>query len=261
MADKLLDGKVALVTGAGGGIGRATALAFAGEGAKVVVSDVSVRGGEETLERIRQTGGEGIFVQTDVSQAEQVEALVKNAVEAYGRIDCAVNNAGIEGAMELTGDYEEAEWDKVLSINTKGIFLCMKYQLRKMVMQGSGTIVNTSSIAGLRGAATMPAYAASKHAVIGLTKTAAIEYAEAGIRVNAVCPGTVDTGMVDRMVDQFEGDDDDALLRETILGIDVTPMRRQAQPEEIAKAIVWLSSDGSSFVTGHAMSVDGGWTA
>ena len=253
-----MNGKVALVTGAAGGIGRATALVFARGRAKVVVSDLSVDGGEETLALIQQAGGEGIFLQTDVSKAADVETLINSAVETYGRLDCAVNNAGIEGASAPTHEYAESDWDLVMNINTKGVFLCMKHELKQMVTQGSGAIVNTSSIAGLRGGPTVPAYVASKHAVIGLTKTAAIEYAEVGIRVNVVCPGTVQTPLLDRMV---EDAGDDEALREAILGVEATPMKRVANPAEIAEANVWLCSDAASFVTGDIMSVDGGWAA
>ena len=246
-----------MVTGSGGGIGRATALAFARYGAKVVVSDLSVEGGKETLTLVQEAGGEGIFVRTNVANAGEVKALVDKTIEAYGRLDCAVNNAGIEGAAGLTHEYEESDWDVVMNVNAKGVFLCMKYELQHMAKQGSGAIVNMSSIAGLRGGPTVPAYVASKHAVIGLTKTAAVEYGEMGIRVNATCPGTVQTPLLDRMVDDAGSEE----MRDAIHGIQATPMRRVADPAEVAEANVWLCSDAASFVTGDIMSVDGGWAA
>ena len=248
-----LAGKVALITGGSAGIGRATALMFAREGAKVVVADVVVEGGEETVGMIKKANGEAIFVKADVSQATEVEALINQAVETYGRLDCAYNNAGVEGAMVLTADYAEEEWDRVININLKGVWLCLKYEIPQMLKQGSGAIVNTSSIAGLIGFGTMPAYVASKHGVAGLTKTAALEYAKSGIRVNAVCPGSINTAMVDRMV---AGKDE---LRTQIIGLE--PVGRQGTPEEVAEAVVWLCSDAASFVTGHTMTVDGGWVA
>jgi NAD(P)-dependent dehydrogenase (short-subunit alcohol dehydrogenase family) len=248
-----LGGKVALVTGGGSGIGRATALAFAREGAKVVVADVVVAGGAETVARIQQVGGEATFVKTDVSQATEVEALITATVAAYGRLDCAHNNAGVEGVEALTADYPEADWDRVISINLKGVWLCMKYELPQMQRQGAGAIVNTASIAGLVGAHRMSAYVASKHAVAGLTKTAALEYAKAGIRVNAVCPGVIRTPMVERIFSRHP-------RAEThMTGLE--PIGRLGTPEEVAAAVVWLCSDAASFVTGHTLAVDGGVVA
>jgi NAD(P)-dependent dehydrogenase (short-subunit alcohol dehydrogenase family) len=249
-----LSGKVALVTGGGSGIGRATALTFAREGAKVVVADVMVAGGTETVTRIQQVGGEATFVKTDVSQATEVEALIAATVAVYGRLDCAHNNAGIEGVEALTADYPEADWDRVISINLKGVWLCMKYELPQMQRQGGGAIVNTASIAGLVGAHRMSAYVASKHAVAGLTKTAALEYAKAGIRVNAVCPGVIRTPMVERL---FFSRHPQAEARLTAF----KPIGRLGTPEEVAEAVVWLCSDATSFVTGHTLAVDGGIVA
>ncbi|MBI3799218.1 MAG: SDR family oxidoreductase [Deltaproteobacteria bacterium] len=248
-----LDGKVALVTGSGSGIGRASALAFAREGAKVVVADVVVDGGQETVRLITAAGGEGLFVKTDVSKAAEVEALIKQTVATYGRLDCAYNNAGVEGAFVSTTEYTEADWDRVLAINLKGVWLCMKYEITQMLQQGGGAIVNTASGAGLVGVVGLSAYVASKHGVIGLTKTAALEYAKAGIRVNAVCPGVIQTPMIARLT----GSRPD--LGEALVAAE--PIGRTGKPEEIAEAAVWLCSDAASFVTGHAMSVDGGYVA
>lgn len=249
-----LEGKVALVTGAGSGIGRATALAFAREGARVVTADITLAGGQETVEMIRQQGGDAMFVPTNVTQAVEVEALVAAAVTAYGRLDCAHNNAGIEGTLATTADYNEDEWERVLSVNLKGVWLCMKYEIAQMLQQGGGAIVNTASLAGLVGARRMPAYVASKHGVVGLTRTAALEYAKVGIRVNAVCPGVIHTPMVERAFLQRRPG-----MQERLAASE--PMGRLGTPQEVAEAVVWLASDAASFVTGHAMSVDGGLQA
>jgi NAD(P)-dependent dehydrogenase (short-subunit alcohol dehydrogenase family) len=246
-----LDGKAALVTGAGSGIGRATALACAREGAKIVVADMAVESGEETVSMIKSAGGEATFVPVNVTQAAEVEAMVAAAVSAYGRIDCAHNNAGIEGVFATTADYPEEDWDRVMAVNLKGVWLCMKYEIPQMVQQSGGAIVNTASLAGLVGAKRMPAYVASKHGVAGLTKTAALEYAKSGIRINAVCPGIIHTSMVDRMFLSRRPDLEDRLAA-------VEPMGRLGKPEEVAEAVVWLCSDAASFVTGHTMTVDGG---
>src|ERR1043166_2163028 len=192
----LVAGKVALVTGSGSGIGRATALAFAREGAKVVVSDVAVEGGEETVSLIKKAGGEAIFVQSNVSKAADVEALVNKAVQTYGRLDCAHNNAGVAGPNKSIIDITEESWDRVIAVNLTGVWLCMKYEIAQMLKNGSGAIVTPSSDAGLIGLRRGGAYVASKHGVVGLTKTAALEYAKSGIRVNAVCPGPIDTPML-----------------------------------------------------------------
>ncbi len=249
---KLLENKVALVTGGGGGIGRAAALAFTEEGATVVVADVMVEGGEETVRMIKEAGGEALFVKTDVSRAEDVESLIKTAVDTYGRLDCAFNNAGIEGDTGPLQKLSEENWDRVININLKGVWLCMKYEIPQMLKQGSGAIVNTSSIAGLTGQATV-AYGASKHGVVGMTKVAALENATNGIRVNAVCPAAVYTPMVENLMNSDEN------IKAYIENMQ--PMGRVGQPEEISQAVVWLCSDAASFITGHAMPIDGGLVA
>lgn len=248
-----LSGRVALVTGAASGIGRASALAFAREGAKVIVSDVAAPGAEETVRMIAEAGGQARFVRADVSVERDVQALVDAALASYGRLDCAHNNAGVPGADAKTVDYPLADWDRVIAVNLTGVWLCMKHELVAMLRQGSGSIVNTASVAGLQGFARYTAYAASKHGVVGLTKSAALEYAKAGIRINAVCPGYIRTGMTQPMLDRRPG------LEERVSAIE--PLGRIGRPEEIADAVIWLCSDAASFVTGHAMPVDGGLMA
>jgi NAD(P)-dependent dehydrogenase (short-subunit alcohol dehydrogenase family) len=253
--EKKLRDKVALVTGGSSGIGRASALAFAREGAKVIVGDVVSSGGQETADMIKQAGGNAIFVKTDVSKAAEVEAMVHKAIETYGRLDAAFNNAGIGGKLFTPmADYSEEDWDRLIAINLKGVWLCMKYEVHQMLKQGRGAIVNTSSGAGLVGAKFAGApYSASKHGVLGLTKTAALEYARSGIRVNAVCPATIKTPMGD---DLFRNDPQ----REAQIA-NALPIGRWGTPEEVAEAVIWLCSDAASFVTGHAMAVDGGYVA
>jgi NAD(P)-dependent dehydrogenase (short-subunit alcohol dehydrogenase family) len=248
-----LNGKVALVTGGSSGIGRATAQIFAREGAKVVVADIGVEGGEETVRLIKAAGGEAVFIKSDVAQAADVKAMVKKTVETYGRLDCAFNNAGIEGVVRPTVEYGEADWDRVIGINLKGVWLCMKAELQQMLAQGSGAIVNTASVAGLVGLPGFSAYVAAKHGVNGLTKTAALEYAKAGIRINAVCPGAIRTPMFER------GARDNPGIEEQVVAAE--PVGRMAAPAEVGEAVVWLCSDAASFVTGLPMAVDGGWVA
>ena len=249
----IVDGKVALVTGAGSGIGRSTALIFAREGAKVVASDVNVEGGEATVSMIVEAGGEARFVHADVSKASHVEALIKATVDTYGRLDLAHNNAGVEGLRVPIIDFPEDEWDRVIGVDLKGVWLCMKHEIAQMLEQGGGAIVNTSSIAGIMGMRGGAAYASAKHGVVGLTKTAALEYATSGIRVNAVCPGAVRTPMSERLMEREPG-------REAWY-MSIQPVGRFGVPDEIAEAVVWLCSDAASFVTGLAMPVDGGVAA
>jgi len=249
-----LDGRVALVTGGGSGIGRASSLAYARDGAKVVIVDVNVEGGEETVQSIKEAGGEAILVHADVSKAVEVQQMVDRTVEAYGRLDCAFNNAGVSGRSRGTMvDHSEEEWDRVIGTNLKGVWLCMKAQIPQMLKQGGGAIVNNASVAGLVGIRRTSAYVAAKHGVVGLTKAAALEYAESGIRVNAVCPGYINTPLVRSVFDQLEGMEEEVIARH--------PLGRLGEPHEIAEAVVWLSSDAASFVTGHTMTVDGGYVA
>jgi NAD(P)-dependent dehydrogenase (short-subunit alcohol dehydrogenase family) len=244
------EGKVALVTGGSYGIGRAAAIAFAQRGAKVVIADIDVKNGEETIRRIKEVGGEAIFVRTDVSQAKEVEALINKTVETYGGLDCAFNNAGIHGEFISLVDFSEDDWNHIIDVNLKSVWLCMKYEIPQMLMQGGGAIVNTSSAAGLIGAPSNPAYPASKHGVVGITKSTALEYARTGIRVNCVCPGPIRTGMHESLV-ATSPDIVEAMGNRV-------PMGRIGEPEEVVGAVMWLCSEAASFVTGHALPVDGG---
>jgi len=248
-----IEGKVALITGAGSGIGRTTAILFAAEGAMVAVSDVSVDGGEETVRQIRQAGGEAVFVKADVSSATEVENMVSKTVETYGRLDYAVNNAGMEAQPTPTADYTEADFDRTIAVNLKGTWLCLKYEIRQMLGQGAGVVVNVSSIAGLVGVPAMSAYVAAKHGIVGLTRTAALEYGTTGIRVNAVCPSAVRTPLMEQVI---------AGMPELGENMEANhPLGRIGDPKEIAESILWLCSDEASFVTGHALAVDGGYLA
>jgi NAD(P)-dependent dehydrogenase (short-subunit alcohol dehydrogenase family) len=249
------DGKSALVTGAGGGIGRAAALAFAREGARVAVADFAAEAARETMEMINSAGSQAIMLLGDVTRAGDVRAMIDDTVAAYGRLDCAFNNAGIAGwqvdaSGKKTAEWLETSFDRMIAVNLKGVWLCMKEELLQMQQQGGGAIVNTASIAGLIGLATSSAYVAAKHGVIGLTKTAALEYAGDNIRVNAVCPGFIKTRMTE-----------DTMRRRGEAILAQTPMQRMGEPGEIAEMVVWLCSDRASFVTGSAYAVDGGWTA
>jgi NAD(P)-dependent dehydrogenase (short-subunit alcohol dehydrogenase family) len=250
----LVENKVALVTGAGSGIGRASARTFAREGAKVVVADIATEGGEETVRLIKEAGGEAIFVRTDIARADSVQALINRTIETYDRLDCAHNNAGIEGVVAPTADYPVESWNRVISINLKGPWLCMKYEIPHMLKQGGGAIVNTASTLGLAGIQGLAAYAASKGGVIGMTRIAAVEYATSNIRINALMPGVTRTPMMDRQMGE------NAHLAEQQY-VSLHPIGRLGRPEELAEAVVWLCSDAASFVVGHAMAVDGGYLA
>lgn len=250
---KRLENKVVLVTGGSSGIGRASALASAREGANVIIADVDTEGGKETLRLIKEIGAEAIFVKADVSIVADVDTLIKKAVETYGRLDCAFNNAGVEGTGVSTADYQEEDWDRLMRINLKGVWVCMKYEIRQMLRQKNGAIVNTSSIFGLVGSENKTAYAASKHGVIGLTKSAALEYVKAGIRINAICPSFIRTPMIERNIANKPGFEAYSLA--------LSPAGRFGSPAEVAEAVVWLFSDAASFVTGFPMAVDGGFVA
>jgi NAD(P)-dependent dehydrogenase (short-subunit alcohol dehydrogenase family) len=245
----LLKDKVALVTGGGSGIGRATSIAYAREGAKVAVSDIAEEGGEETVRMIKETGGEALFIKADVSKAQDIERLIKQTLDAYQDLNCACNNAGI-GSPPGTLACTEEDWDRTMNVNLKGVWLCMKNEIPHMLNNGGGSIVNVSSFAGLAASKVgIVAYSASKHGVIGLTKTSAVEFAGQGIRINAVCPGATRTPILERFIS-------DPAAEARIASNN--PMNRIASPDEVAEAIVWLSSDAASFVTGIAMPVDGG---
>jgi NAD(P)-dependent dehydrogenase (short-subunit alcohol dehydrogenase family) len=250
--------KVALITGGGGGIGRATALAFAKAGAKVVIVDSDAASGEATAGIIKQQGGEAKFIQADVTKSADVANYVSETLATYGKIDCFFNNAGIEGKVAHTADYDEAMFDQVIGVNVKGVFLGLRHVLPVLLKQQSGSVVNTASVAGLVATPGMPAYVASKHAVIGLTKTAAGEVARQGIRVNAVCPGPVDTRMIHSLEQQLNPNDPEMVSRKYQGAI---PSGRYTTPEEIANMVLFLSSDLASNITGAQYVVDGGRTA
>jgi len=250
---KQLEGKIALITGGTSGIGRDTAVLFAKHGAKVVVAGRRETEGQETVKLVQAGGGEGLFVQTDVSKAADVEALVKKTVEKFGRLDVAFNNAGIEGAWVPIISQTEADWDRTININLKGVWLCLKYQIRQLLKQGGGgAIVNMSSVAGLMGSAGAATYCASKHGVLALTKTAALENAKHRIRVNAVCPAVIETPMGERVFGAPEAN-------KYALGLH--PIGRFGKPMEVAEAVLWMSSDLSSFMTGQSLVLDGGLLA
>jgi NAD(P)-dependent dehydrogenase (short-subunit alcohol dehydrogenase family) len=249
----LVEGKVALVTGGGSGIGRATSIIFAREGAKVAVADVNLDGGEETAAMIRQRGGEACVIGCDVARSAQVQSMVEQVVRTYGRLDFGFNNAGVSPAGGRIGEIPEDDWDRVIAINLTGVWLCMKYELAQMVAQGGGVIINTASIMGLVGERRTGAYCAAKHGVVGLTKTAALEYANKNIRVNAVCPGSTMTPMMRRGLDR------DPRLEEAYKKSH--PLGRLGTPEDIGEAVMWMCSDEASFVTGVALPVDGGYIA
>jgi NAD(P)-dependent dehydrogenase (short-subunit alcohol dehydrogenase family) len=228
-----------------------TAVVFAREGARVVVADVDAKNGHATVRRIEDQGGQAVFIKCDVSKAEDVEVMVTQTVETFGRLDCAFNNAGISHGKAKIHELAEPDWDRVMDINLKGVWLCMKYELQQMISQGQGAIVNASSINGLGGWRDLSAYVASKHGVIGLTRSAALEYAEAGIRINAVCPGPVLTPL-----SHYQGDDPEIIKKMYPM-----PMGRRGTMEEVAEAVIWLCSDKSSYITGHPLVLDGGFMA
>jgi NAD(P)-dependent dehydrogenase (short-subunit alcohol dehydrogenase family) len=241
-----MKGKVALVTGGGSGIGRAASLLFAKRGAKVVVADIAIPGGEETASMIRSSGGEGLFVKADVSRDAEVKALVEKTVSAYGRLDYAFNNAGVFTGLVPLAEYTEEMWEKNINTNLKGVWLCMKHEIPRMVEGGGGAIVNTSSIAGLIAFPGHYGYIASKSGINGITKVAAVEFAKSGVRVNAVCPAFIVTPMVqDLLAEEYKA---------------LHPIGRFGTPEEVAATAVWLCSDEASFITGQALAVDGGYT-
>lgn len=249
--EKIFENKVALVTGGAFGIGRATAIAYAKRGAKVVVADFLEN--KETIELISAIGGTAIFVKCDVSKEMEVKRLIEKTITAFGRLDFAYNNAGVEGDSASTVDCSEENWEKTIGVNLKGIWICMKYEIPEIIKAGKGAIINCASVAGLVGFVGLPAYTASKHGVIGLTKTAALEYGKLNVRVNAVCPGVIKTPMLDRVTGKKKEVEKQYQSLE--------PIGRLGEPEEVAEAVIWLSSDASSFVIGQALGVDGGWTA
>lgn len=249
-----LKNKVVLVTGGSTGIGRATALAFSRERAKVIIADVNTHEGNNTIHMIEKNGGDALFLEADVSKAEAVESLIDKITHQYGRLDCAVNNAGVLVSQGLTADCTEEAWDHIIGVNLKGTWLCMKYEIQQMLKQGGGSIVNMSSVTGSVGYPTLPAYVTSKHGIIGLTKVSALEYAKSGIRINAVCPGYVRTPMLEGVFNGWSDEVEEMISQHS-------PAGRVGMPDEIAEAVLWLSSDAASFVTGHAMAVDGGFLA
>lgn len=245
-------GRVAFVTGAANGIGRAAALAFAREGANVVIGDISERDNQETFRMVEELGARALAVRCDVTRAEDVRSALDRAVNTFGRLDFAFNNAGVEQPIMPLADVTEEEWDRIIDVDLRGVFLCMKYEVPLMLNQGGGVIVNTSSGAGVKGIAGQAAYCAAKFGVVGLTKAAALDYAKSNIRVNVVCPGIIQTPMMDRFTGGTPEGRDRVIAQE--------PVGRMGKPEEIAAAVVWLCSDAAAFVVGHALVIDGGQT-
>ena len=250
--DESFAGKVAFVTGAANGIGRAAALAFAREGAAVVAADLSEHGNQETARMIEEAGGRALAIKCDVSRDNDVKAALEKTIETFGRLDFDFNNAGVEQPITPAADLTEEQWDRIVDINLRSVFLCMKHEIPLLLQQGGGAIVNTSSGAGVKGIAGQAAYCAAKFGIVGLTKAAALDYAKSNIRVNVVCPGIIDTPMMDR----FSGGTPEG--RERVIGQE--PVGRMGKAEEIAAAVVWLCSDAAAFVVGHAMVIDGGQT-
>ena len=252
--DQWFDGRSTIVTGGSGGMGRAIALAFAAAGSRVIVSDVATAGGEETVALVREAGGEATFVRADVSSSADVQAMVDAAVNAYGRLDYAVNAAAVEFEVDYLADLSEEDWDRMLDINLKSIFLCMKSEINAMLVSGGGAIVNIASTNSYRPQAHQSAYTASKFGVLGLTKSAAVDYAPRGVRINAICPGSIDTPMLRGAMAKRGRDPQEVAERLSLIG-------RFGTPEEIAAAALWLCSGASSFTIGHALAVDGGYLA
>lgn len=249
--EKIFEKKVAVITGGSFGIGRATALAFAQRGADIAIADWIEH--KETEEAIKKEGAKVLFLKCDVSSSSDVKAFIEKVIATFGRIDFAFNNAGVEGNNALIHECTEENWDKTIGINLRGVWLCMKHEIPHMLRQGKGAIVNCASVAGLIGFPGLPAYVVSKHGIVGLTKNAGLEYAKLGIRVNAVCPGVIKTDMIDRVTGKNKEVEKQYESME--------PVGRMGKPEEVAEAVVWLCSDAASFITGHAMPVDGGWIA
>ena len=249
---KELENKIALITGGSSGIGRSTAIAFAEKGAKVVIASRRKKEGEETVQLVQEAGSEAFFVQTDVTKATEVENLISQAVETYGRVDYAFNNAGLEGTGLSIIEQTEDDWNPIIDTNLKGTWLSMKYEIPQMLKQGGGAIVNNTSILGIVGRGNLSIYCAGKHGIIGLTKSLALEYAKVGIRINAVCPGAIETDMLDRVL----GGNSQIKVKMAA----AYPLGRIGTPEDVAKAVVWLCSDAASFITGHSLPIDGGRT-
>ena len=253
MVEGMLSGKIALITGAASGIGQAAASVFVTHGASVVLADIQEEAGEATAQRIREAGGDAHFLRTDVTNESEVAALVRETVARHGRLDCAFNNAGIDGPIGLTAEYATESWDKVVEVNLKGVWLCMKHQIPRMLAQGGGAIVNMASILGAVGVANMPAYTAAKHGVLGVTRVAALEYAAKWVRINGLCPGIIRTPLIADLIQQ-------GMLSEAEM-VSLLPIGRLGRIEEIGEAAAWMCSDRASFLVGHAMFVDGGYTA
>jgi NAD(P)-dependent dehydrogenase (short-subunit alcohol dehydrogenase family) len=253
MVESILSGKIALITGAASGIGQAAAFVFVRHGAKVVLVDINEAAGEGTAQRIRDEGGDASFIRADVTNEGEVEAMVREAASRHGKIDCAFNNAGIFGAIAPTADCTSEGWDRVTTINLKSVWLSMKYEIAQMLKQGGGAIVNNASVFGLVGFPGLPAYTASKHGIVGLTRAAALEYIKAGVRVNAICAGVIDTPLAHAILATGRVSMDQALA--------IQPIGRMGRPQEVAEAAAWLCSDLASLVVGHALAVDGGCSA
>jgi NAD(P)-dependent dehydrogenase (short-subunit alcohol dehydrogenase family) len=253
MVEGMLSGKIALITGAASGIGRVAASVFVRHGAKVVIADIQEEAGEATARQIREAGGDAQFLRADVTRESDVEALVREVVARHGRLDCAFNNAGIDGPIGLTADYATESWDRVVEINLKGVWLCMRREIPQMLAQGGGAIVNMASILGAVGVSNMPAYTAAKHGVLGVTRVAALEYATKGVRINGLCPGIIRTPLIADLIQQ-------GMLSEPEM-VSLMPIGRLGRPEEIGEAAAWMCSDRASLLVGHAMFVDGGYTA